>query len=108
MAAFCQIREERKAEIQRVIEGNKVRVRELDGPSTTGSEDEGNLSKDVEEWEGFAEPPAVDYEAEYIDEDIYTMVTVEEMDVLKDGLHRMEANDEDQGETGKPPRGENH
>jgi len=102
-----KIREKRNAEIQRVIEENKARVRELDGSSTTSSEDEGNLSKDVEEWEGFPEPPAVDYEAEYIDEDKYTTVTVEEVDVLKDGLYKVEADEEDQDETGKSPRTEN-
>lgn len=39
-----------------------------------------------EDWEGFEEPPAVDYEAEYVDEDKYTTVTVEEMDASREGL----------------------
>jgi ribosomal RNA-processing protein 17 len=39
-----------------------------------------------EEWDGIEEPPAVDYEAEYIDEDKYTTVTVEEMDPSREGL----------------------
>lgn len=41
-----------------------------------------------EEWEGIEEPPAVDYEAEYIDEDKYTTVTVEEMDSSREGLRK--------------------
>lgn len=39
-----------------------------------------------EDWEGIEEPPAVDYEAEYVDEDKYTTVTVEEMDASREGL----------------------
>ena len=52
------------------------------------SNDSGNEDDEGEgeEWEGFAEPPAVDYEAEYIDEDKYTTVTVEEMDPSREGL----------------------
>jgi ribosomal RNA-processing protein 17 len=45
--------------------------------------DEGS-DEEEEEWEGFAEPPVVDYEAEYIDEDKYTTVTVEDLDPSKE------------------------
>jgi ribosomal RNA-processing protein 17 len=41
-----------------------------------------------EEWDGILETPEIDHEAEYIDEDRYTTVTVEAMDLTKDGLHR--------------------
>lgn len=44
--------------------------------SVSGSE---SYSEGEDEWEGFAEPVPVDHEAEYIDEDKYTTVTVEEM-----------------------------
>ena len=33
--------------------------------------------------------PSVDHEEEYVDEDRYTTVTVEAVDVFKDGLHRV-------------------
>lgn len=33
----------------------------------------------------------IDHEAEYIDEDRYTTVTIEAMDLSKDGLHKAEA-----------------
>lgn len=39
---------------------------------------------------GIEDPPEVDYEAEYIDEERYTTVTVEAMDVSKEGLYRAE------------------
>lgn len=51
-----------------------------------------------QEWEGFAEPPVVDYEAEYIDEDKYTTVTVEEMDASREGLRKSVQHDGDSEE----------
>lgn len=57
-----------------------------DGSDSNATHD--SDSGEDEEWEGFAEPPAVDYEAEYIDEDRYTTVTVEEMDPSREGLLR--------------------
>ena len=59
--------------------------------SDSGSESSGDEN---EEWEGFAEPPAVDYEAEYVDEDKYTTVTVEEMDLSRDALYRQKREDD--------------
>ena len=35
-------------------------------------------------------PPPTDHEAEYIDEEKYTTVTVEEMDVSREGLHKLD------------------
>jgi len=53
--------------------------------SVSGSEDE---SENEDEWEGFDEPVPVDHEAEYIDEDKYTTVTVEEMGTTRDDLQQ--------------------
>ena len=76
-----------------------------------GSDDDDNAGDDGsdgdqdEEWEGFAEPPPVDYEAEYIDEDKYTTVTVEEMDPSREGLleygREEQSGDEAEQEEGK-------
>lgn len=51
---------------------------------------EGSGSDDEDEWSGIedAEPPPIDHEAEYIDEDKYTTVTVEAMDVTREGLSK--------------------
>lgn len=57
----------------------------------TSDNDDNNSGSDEEsddEWQGFEEPPAVDYEAEYIDEDKYTTVTVEEIDSSREGLRK--------------------
>ena len=46
-------------------------------------------SEDSDQWSGVSEPwepPEIDREAEYIDEDKYTSVTIEEVDVTREGL----------------------
>lgn len=57
-----------------------------DASSTVGGEvgTEGNQ----EEWEGIGEDAAVDRETEYLDEDLQTTVTVEAVEVSRDGLHK--------------------
>lgn len=78
-----------------------------DGASDSDSEDSNfgtESDGDEDEWEGFAEPPAVDYEAEYIDEDEYTTVTVEEMDLSKDALYRQGHDDSDQPSEEESPK----
>ena len=63
-------------------------------------ETEGSGTDD--EWAGLEDeeqPPPVDHEAEYIDEDKYTTVTVEAMDVSKEGLFKAE---QDQNDTDDP------
>ena len=76
------------------------------------SESNSNTGGD-DEWEGFEEPPPLDYEAEYIDEDKYTTVTVEELDASKDALYKANAahtdansntGDEDDSRTESAPK----
>jgi len=57
------------------------------------SEDETGTTED---WEGLPspEPPPIDHESEYIDEDKYTTVTVEAMDVTKEGLIKADAEEQ--------------
>jgi ribosomal RNA-processing protein 17 len=81
------LRDERKADLERhVAEVNAL----LDPPEAVdgdGSDDDGDTA---EEWNGVKEVPPIDHEAEYIDEDKYTTVTVEAMDLSKEGLHKLE------------------
>ncbi len=51
------------------------------------SSDEESLIE-VEQWDGIVEDTGVDHEDEYVDEDRYTTVTVEAVDVSRDGLHK--------------------
>lgn len=69
-------------------------------------EDAGDISEteaenEGESWEGFEEPPAVDYEAEYVDEDKYTTVTVEEMDASREGLLKAARGEDSENEAEK-------
>lgn len=99
LANISQLREERNAEFQRIVEENEKALRKLRGESDSQSEEESDSNE--EEWEGFEEPPAVDYEAEYIDEDKYTTVTVEEMDASKEGLYKAEKDESDESRSRK-------
>ncbi|ERS98634.1 hypothetical protein HMPREF1624_05421 [Sporothrix schenckii ATCC 58251] len=62
------------------------------GEEVTDEEEEG----DDEEWQGFSgdeetptAPEFVDHEEEYIDEDKYTTVTVEAVDIDREGMHAL-------------------
>lgn len=102
---IIQMREERKAEYQRAFEEHR-RQMDLLKKEDEGSEDSESDDDQAEEWEGIAEPPPVDYEAEYIDEDKYTTVTVEEMDPSREGLLKYgnegESDERSEQEVGKP------
>lgn len=95
-----QVREERKAEYERAFEEHQRQLKMLIEENENDSNDSGNEGNEGEdeEWEGFAEPPAVDYEAEYIDEDKYTTVTVEEMDPSREGLLKYETQEQSDDE----------
>lgn len=75
------------------------------GAKMLGKDSDSDEDESDKEWEGIEEPPAVDYEAEYIDEDKYTTVTVEEMDPSREGLRksvREEDSEEEKEEPAKP------
>lgn len=83
-----QIREQRAAEVEQAINESRKMLEQARGgfsSSESGSEDE--------EWDGFEDPVPVDYEEEYIDEDKYTTVTVEEMGLSRNELQRPEEGD---------------
>lgn len=66
--------------------------------------DDGHDSKD-EVWNGILDGhliEPIDHEAEYIDEDRYTTVTVEAVDVSKEGLHKVVEDDDTEEEHGNP------
>lgn len=66
------------------------------GTEGSGTDDEWTGLEDAEQ------PPPVDHEAEYIDEDKYTTVTVEAMDVSKEGLFKAEQDPKDPDEPQDP------
>ncbi|KAJ6148071.1 hypothetical protein N7497_010053 [Penicillium chrysogenum] len=80
----CNIREDRKRDFEQAMAEHKAVLKRMKEDAGDVSEMEGE--EEEEDWEGIEEPPAVDYEAEYVDEDKYTTVTVEEMDASREGL----------------------
>lgn len=75
------------------MEAVNLALREADGiVDGSGSEDDSTVQED---WAGIVEVSEVDREEEYIDEDRHTTVTVEAVDVTKDGLHKVAVEKED-------------
>ena len=70
-----------------------------DGPTLSESD---KSEAEGGKWEGITEAVKVDYEEDYMDEDWHTTVTVEAVDVTKDGLHKtVQDNGEDSTDEGK-------
>lgn len=97
-----QLREERKAELEAHVKAVNamlpVQRVAIDSEDDDGAEDGGNG------WEGIpdAQPIPIDHEEEYIDEDKYTTVTVEEVGISRDGIKRIQDGAEDDAEAPKP------
>ena len=83
------LREERKADLERHVEAVNATLRDQEDVE---SESEGLVGG--EEWGGIPEAENIDREEEYVDEDKYATVTVEAVDVSKDGMKRARAEDE--------------
>ena len=102
-----RLREGRKDELQRHVEEVNASIRGFveeerrDGRQARDeeweSEDDGgnavDEAGDVEAEKEGIEEVAVDHEDEYIDEDKFTTVLVEEVDVDRDGLHKTKSHD---------------
>ncbi|KAI1106123.1 nucleolar protein 12-domain-containing protein [Jackrogersella minutella] len=94
-----QVREGRKREVEEHVENIKAILKEAEQAGYVGgearSEDEAD---EVDEWGGIQDTPTlepVDHEEEYIDEERYTTVTVESVNVSKDGLTSSKPEDDD-------------
>lgn len=89
-----QLRDGRKADLVK-------HVQEVNAMLKRPNEDAGSQSDSVqgeeEQWDGIAEPPTTNHEAEYVDDDRFTTVTVEAVDISREGFHKVaeEADSED-------------
>lgn len=90
-----QLREGRKADLEKHVEAVNLMLREQDGNVSDSSED-----LEGDQWNGIAENPVVDHEDEYVDEDRFTTVTVEAVDVTRDGLRKAVGEDDNSQESG--------
>ena len=100
-----QLREGRKTDLEEHVKAVNALLREQGGALDNERSDGSNSEK--EEWQGITELEAIDHEDEYIDEDRHTTVTVEAVDVTRDGFKPIasaEAENSDEGEeVAKPP-----
>lgn len=67
-------------------------LKQANGDMSEGGDEETEDDEEQDEWEGFNEelPPPIDREEEYIDEDKYTTVTVESVEISKSGFSKPE------------------
>ena len=97
LISVVKLREGRIEDLEKLVEAVNSALREADG-NIDGSESEDD-STVREEWDGIVEVPEVDHEEDYIDEDRHTTVTIEAVDVSKDGLHKVAIEKEDDDES---------
>ena len=88
------MREERKQELEEHVEAVNLLLKDVNGATEEEDVDD--------EWGGIEDEElaleAVDHEEEYIDEDRYTTVTVEAVDISKEGLTNVREEDSDHEE----------
>ena len=80
-----QLREGRRADLEKHVEEVNALLKRPE--EDTQSEIDG--AEEEEHWEGFTESPEIAHEAEYVDDDRFTTVTVEAVDVSRDGFHKV-------------------
>ncbi|GAP87675.1 putative rRNA processing protein Rrp17 [Rosellinia necatrix] len=95
-----QIREDRKREVEEHVQGVQNALKQAAQAGYIDSDGDGTSDDGTtEEWGGFQDAPArqdlLDHEEEYIDEDRFTTVTVESVNVTKDGLTSSRPDEED-------------
>ncbi|KAI8633102.1 nucleolar protein 12-domain-containing protein [Xylariaceae sp. FL1651] len=102
-----QLREDRKRKVEEHVQHVNDALKQAQQAGYIGGEDE-ELSggEAAEEWGGFKDVPAqedlLDHEEEYIDEDRYTTVTVESVNVSKEGLTSSRPDEEEPGDEENP------
>ncbi|KAK4239125.1 nucleolar protein 12-domain-containing protein [Achaetomium macrosporum] len=97
-----QIREQRRQAVEEHVEAINKILREAEHAGTTDQ----NKDSSEEEWEGLSDTdvpePPIDLEEEYIDEDKYTTVTVEAVNVDRDGLRKPDLEESSEDEDSAP------
>lgn len=100
------MREERKQELEEHVEAINAALRAVGDPDVASSDSDsdvwGGISDDdsLRKTKTKISAPVLDHEEEYVDEDEdkYTTVTIEAVDVSKEGLHRVAEEGEEEVE----------
>ena len=96
------MRDERKADLEKHVEAVNAMVKGDVYGSDRKDDDWEVREEGTGEWDGISEVPDVDREEKYIDEDKFTVVTVEAVEVGKEGLHKVRDKDEGDGDDVEP------
>ncbi|MCJ1414699.1 hypothetical protein MMC32_001026 [Xylographa parallela] len=86
ITARKMLREGRKEDLEKHVEAVNALLRKADGQDEVSSSEEDKSNS--ENWDGLAEETNIDHEAEYEDEDRHTTVTIEAVNVTKEGLQK--------------------
>jgi ribosomal RNA-processing protein 17 len=79
------MRDTRKVDLEKQVEAVNALIKKAEDELSENGEDESK----VEQGGGVDVPGIIDEEAEYIDEDRHTTVTIEAVDVTRDGLRKV-------------------
>lgn len=69
------------------MEAVNALLRKADGEVGVSSSEDDEVTEEA--WHGIAEPVNIDYEADYDDEDRCTTVTIEAVDITRDGFQKV-------------------
>ncbi|KIW96566.1 uncharacterized protein Z519_01957 [Cladophialophora bantiana CBS 173.52] len=100
-----RLREQRMAELERHVQEVNAILRSLSDSDEGEGKEDGVEENSEEEWSGISdsEPTPLNQETEYIDEEKYTTVTVEAMNISREGLFKAE---QEPNKDGEEERGE--
>ena len=101
-----QLRDERKADLERHVQNVNALLHSPQEDEDDLESQSGLKSQEGDSWDGLSETPKVDHEAEYVDEDRYTTVVIEAMDLSKEGLRKADEDDRGDGGVDEEDKGE--
>jgi len=96
MLTTVKLRQQRKIDLEKHVEEVNRLVKQANGDIV--GLDGGESSEDddgEEEFVGFQDPEPIDQEDEYVDEDKYTTVTIESVNISRDGFSKPGGDEED-------------
>jgi ribosomal RNA-processing protein 17 len=105
---LIKLREERKADLERHVQEVNALLKPLED-AENGEESQSEAeSRETNSWNGISESPKLDRQAEYVEEDRYTTVTIEAMDVSKEGLLKADDDQQDKDAGDEDSQGEDN
>ena len=85
-----QLRDGRKTDLEKHIQAVDAMITQA-----SGSDSDGESAIDMEPWGGIGDSEEINREEEYVDDDRFTTVTVEAVDISRDGLSKVVFEDEE-------------